>query len=174
MMSRIARLAALASAFAFVALPLAAQSATDAAGIEQPTAKNAFYVELGGNGIFYSLNYDRLVTPNVAARAGVMLFRAEDNESNGVGVVVAPVVVSYLFGEGNSHFEAGLGLGLATASIDHVDFGEEFDQTVYGTGVLGYRYQPETGGVVFRAGLTPVFNAENFAPWIGLSIGYAF
>jgi hypothetical protein len=172
-MSRIAYIAALASAFASIALPLAAQSAGTPA-IEPPAAKNAFYVELGGNGIFYSVNYDRLITPHVAARAGVMLFRAEDNASNSVAVAVAPVVVSYLFGEGNSHFEAGVGVGLATASIDHVDFGEDFDQTLYGTGVLGYRYQPRTGGVVFRAGLTPVFNAENFAPWIGVSVGYAF
>lgn len=173
-MSRIARIAALASAFACIALPLAAQSVSDKSAIDQPTAKNAFYVELGGNGIFYSVNYDRLITPKVAARAGLMFMRAEDEVSNSVEVAVAPVVVSYLFGEGNSHFEAGLGVGLATASIDDVDFGEDFDRTVYGTGVLGYRYQPKAGGVVFRAGLTPVFTTDDFAPWIGVSFGYAF
>jgi len=172
-MSRISRIAALASAFACIALPHAAQSAGPPA-LDPPMAKNAFYVELGGNGIFYSVNFDRLLTPHVAARAGLMFFRAEDEVSNSVAVVVAPVVVSYLFGEGNSHFEAGLGAGLATASIDDVDWDEDFGQTVYGTGVLGYRYQPKTGGVVFRAGLTPVFTSNDFAPWVGVSVGYAF
>jgi hypothetical protein len=173
-MSRIARIAALASAFACIAPTLAAQSVSDKSSIDQPTAKNAFYVELGGNGIFYSVNFDRLLTPRVAARAGLMFMRAEDEVSNSVEVAVAPVVVSYLFGEGSSHFEAGLGVGLATASIDDVDFGGDSDRGVYGTGVLGYRYQPKTGGVVFRAGLTPLFTTNDFTPWIGLSFGYAF
>lgn len=178
-MLRIARIAALASAFACISLPLAAQSASleSAAGREEPSApsaKNAFYVELLGNGLLYSVNFDRLVTPHVSARGGLMFMRAEDNEENSVEVAVAPVVVSYLFGEGNGRFEAGLGVGLATATIDEVDWDTDKANGVYGTGVLGYRYQPLKGGVVFRAGLTPIFTTDQFTPWFGLSVGYAF
>lgn len=175
-MSRTARLVRLALAFA-ASLPLAARAAT-AQEVQPALARNAVYVELLGNGLLYSINYDRLLTPNAAGRVGLMFVTAEDDQGDSGTVAIVPVMGSWLWGDGNSHFETGIGLALATASFD---FADEFDvdesggaTTVYGTGVLGYRYQRPGGGFVFRVGLTPVFTTNDFAPWFGLSFGYAF
>jgi hypothetical protein len=179
-MSRPSRTAALALALA-AALTARAASAQDAAP-SPITARNAFYVELLGNGLIYSVNYDRRLTGHVAGRVGVSFATAEDSEGDRATIGLAPVMGSYLFGEGNSHFEAGLGMLLATASVDEIDPGGGEDpfvggdggSTVFGTGVLGYRYQRPGGGFVFRAGLTPIFTTSDFVPWFGVSFGYAF
>ncbi|HEU0053131.1 MAG TPA: hypothetical protein VFQ39_08130 [Longimicrobium sp.] len=178
-MSRIVRTAAL------VALAFAAAGTTRAAAQAAPaavTARNAVYVELLGNGVLYSVNYDRRLTDNVAGRVGVSFLTVEEDDGDRGTLAMAPIVASYLFGEGNSHFEAGLGVLLASASVSDVgdDEGEDwFDLSgsasgVLGTGVLGYRYQRPDGGFVFRAGLTPIFDTEDFIPWFGVSFGYAF
>lgn len=174
-MSRTARAARLALALA-ATLPLAAGPA--AAQEAQPTlARNSVYVELLGNALLYSVNYDRLLTPNLAGRVGLMFVTAEDDEGDSGTVAIVPVMGSWLWGDGNSHFETGIGLAVATASfdIDELDVDESGGGTgVYGTGVLGYRYQRPGGGFLFRVGLTPVFTTNDFAPWFGLSFGYSF
>ena len=182
-MSRLARTAA-AFALAFIAAGPGARAAAaqEAAPAPAPIpARNAFYVELLGNGLIYSVNYDRRLTDNLAGRVGFAFVSGEDSDGDRASIVIAPVMGSYLFGEGNSHFEAGLGVLLASASVEDVGSGDEdwFDETVegstvLGTGVLGYRYQRPDGGFVFRVGLTPVFTTSDFAPWFGISFGYGF
>lgn len=139
-----------------------------------PTARNAFYLELGGNALLYSINYDRLFTDRISGRVGVMFFGAADGESS-AGVVGTPIMANYLFGEGNSRFEAGAGVLLVSGGIDNVEGyeDEDFSGSV-GTATLGYRYQRPDGGFVFRAGLTPIFSLDGIAPWFGISFGYAF
>ena len=158
---------------ALVALLATAGSAA-AQSPAPPAAPNAVYVELLGNGGIYSLNYDRLLTSKVAARVGFMGLAAAD-ETGSAGVVAAPVMVSYLFGEGNSHFETGVGVMLAAGGVVNVEgFENESFSGAVGTATLGYRYQRHGGGFVFRAGLTPLFDTSGIAPWFGLSFGYGF
>jgi hypothetical protein len=138
------------------------------------TARNAFYLELGGNAILYSLNYDRLFTDRVSGRVGVMFFGAADKDSS-AGVVATPIMASYLWGEGNSRFETGAGLLLVSGGIDNVEgYEDEGFGGAAGTATLGYRYQRPAGGFVFRAGVTPVFSLDGIAPWFGISFGYSF
>jgi len=160
-----------------VMLALLALIGTSAAAAQEralPAAPNAVYLELAGNGLLYTLNYDRLLTPNVAARVGFMgLGAASDSAS--AGIVAAPLMVSYLFGQGNSHFETGLGVMLAAGAVDEVEgFEDESFSGAVGTATIGYRYQRPGGGFVFRAGVTPFFDTGGIAPWIGLSLGYGF
>ena len=139
-----------------------------------PKAPNAVYFELFGNGLLYSLNYDRLLTPKIAARVGFMGLAAADDSSS-AGVIATPLMVSYLFGEGNSHFETGIGVMLAAGGVESVEgFEDESFCGAVGTATLGYRYQRPGGGFVFRAGVTPMFNTSNVAPWFGISLGYGF
>jgi hypothetical protein len=139
-----------------------------------PTARNAFYLELGGNTILYSLNYDRLFTDKVSGRVGVMFFGAADEDSS-AGVVATPIMASYLWGEGNSRFETGAGLLLVSGGVENVEgFEDEGFSGAVGTATLGYRYQRPAGGFVFRAGVTPVFSLYGIAPWFGISFGYSF
>ena len=157
---------------------LIALAATAGSGAAQdralPAAPNAVYLELGGNGLLYSLNYDRLLTPRVAARVGFMGLGAATDSVSG-GVIAAPLMVSYLFGEGNSHFETGLGVMLAAGAIDEVgELEDEGFSGAIGTATVGYRYQRPGGGFVFRAGVTPLFDTSGIAPWVGISLGYGF
>jgi hypothetical protein len=134
------------------------------------TAPNALYFELLGSGGLYSINYDRIVADRFALRIGFSAF--EFCLFTCTSVVTAPVTASYLVGEGSHSLE--LGIGLLGVSSDS-------DGTVVGTGVLGYRFQPLDGGVVFRFTATPFFGRGlsddgkfEAVPWVGSSIGGAF
>lgn len=162
--------AALALALALSAAGTAA--AQDTAG---PTvASNTFFVELGGNALAYSLNYERFFTPKLGVRVGGMYLQADDDAGESVNVGLFPVMATYLLGPGNSHFEIGGGLGLATAGVEDIDIGNDRASTVYGTATFGYRYQKPEGGVMFRAGFTPIVASGNIIPWVGVGVGYAF
>jgi hypothetical protein len=138
-------------------------------------ASNTFFVELGGNAAVYSLNYERFFTPKIGIRIGGMYLRADDDIGGEVGVGLIPVMATYLLGQGNSHFETGAGIGFATAGVSDTDLGEDWgDSAVYGTATFGYRYQKPEGGVIFRAGFTPLFADGTLVPWAGISVGYAF
>jgi hypothetical protein len=162
--------AALALALALTAAGSAA--AQDAAGPR--VASNTFFVELGGNALAYSLNYERFFTPKLGLRVGGMYLRADDDAGESLDVALVPVMATYLLGPGNGHFEIGGGLGLATASFEDADIGNDRGSEIYGTATFGYRYQKPTGGVIFRAGFTPLIGSGGVLPWAGVSVGYAF
>lgn len=148
-------------------------AAQDTAGPR--VASNTFFVELGGNAAVYSLNYERFFTPKLGVRVGGMYLQADDDVGDRVGIGLFPIMATYLLGEGNSHFETGAGIGLATAGVSDTDVGEDWgDSGVYGTATFGYRYQKPEGGVIFRAGFTPVYASGTLVPWAGVSVGYAF
>jgi hypothetical protein len=133
-------------------------------------ANNAIYLELGGNGLIYSLNYDYRFNTDWSARAGVMYLPIED-----VTLTIVPIIANYLYG--NNHM-LEIGAGIAYVGISFETDDDEFfsfsGSGVVGTGTFGYRYQKVDGGFVFRAGITPIFGAGGFLPWAGLSLGYAF
>lgn len=109
------------------------------------------YVELGGNVLWPgSLNLEVMLTPELAVRVGAAPGAA------------FPLMLNYLQGRGPHRAELGLGVLLGA--------GED----VYGTGTIGYRYQPRDGGLVLRAGITPLLDNGAVAPWAGLSIGISF
>ena len=139
-----------------------------------PTARNAFYIELLGNGLLYSVNYDRLFADQISGRVGLMVIGAA-NDSSAAAVIAAPIMANYLFGRGNSHFEAGVGITLMTGAVENVEeIEDEGFSGAVGTATLGYRYQRPDGGFIFRAGLTPFFGRGGIVPWFGLSFGYGF
>lgn len=158
-------------------LGLLGWTAAPAAAQERvPPSPNSVYVELLGNGLLYSINYDRYMTPHLTGRAGLFVLAASDSDGDGGGAVIAtPLLVNYLFGTGSHHLETGVGVTLAAGAIE--DLEDEVDDSfsgAMGTATLGYRYQRPTGGFVFRAGVTPFFGAGGVVPWFGISLGYAF
>ncbi|HET7229834.1 MAG TPA: hypothetical protein VFJ16_07525 [Longimicrobium sp.] len=167
---------ALAAVAALTAGTAAAQTATPTPEpVAGPVAKNTFYVELLGNAAVYSLNYERFFTPQLGIRVGGMFLRGEDDSGDEATIGIFPVMATYLLGEGNSHFETGLGVGILTASANIDEIDEDFSGSdLYATATLGYRYQKPTGGVIFRAGFTPAYASGTFIPWVGASVGYAF
>lgn len=157
----------LALAATATSTPAVAQDQRPASGVE---AVNAVYLELLGNGIFYSINYDRRFGDAFGARAGL----------GGVGNAGAvPITLNYLLGGTRHHLELGIGPLIVYGPETFED--EQGDLVtgattlaVLGTGTFGYRFQPDTGGFVFRIGLTPFFSTGGILPWAGLSLGYAF
>jgi len=138
--------------------------------------KNQIFLELGGDGIIYSINYERLLTENIALRGGIgitpgMIFI--DGTFFGI-----PLTVSYLIGGGRSKLELGLGVTYFTVE-DAAIFGIPAGDFSFAalTGIVGYRGSSRDRGFVFRIAFTPLYNSDfnpSFVPTGGISFGYAF
>jgi len=170
--------AAAALAALALSLPAAAQQEP-----EHRSKHNVLYLELGGNALIYSINYERFFTDDLAVRlgAGFMSVTASDNlngSSARVSLLLAPLMLGYTGARSGSHaFEVGGGLLLAHAGASVKDTGgTDFASgtEVWPTATLGYRYAPLGGGFHFKAAFTPVLASQNFLPWFGLSAGVIF
>ena len=125
---------------------------------------NAIYVELGGNGFIYSLNFDHKFAQHASWRIGARVLPMRGgNLSN--SFLLLPTMINYLAGSGNSRFELGAGLLHGFHSIGYF---------LSGTATIGYRYQPMKGGFNFRIGFTPLISGYGILPWVGISLGYGF
>lgn len=166
------------SALISITLAFALTSALPAQA--QPSAKNTIFFEGLGNGILYTINYDRMVADTWSARVGLMQISVDeiDVDSGGltqatVSLRLVPITANKLKGEGNHKLELGIGPMLILVSGDIEDTGGIDGAGVGVTGTVGYRYQRPDGGINFRIGLTPLFT-PSFLPWGGLSLGYTF
>ena len=136
-------------------------------------AQNVF-VELGGQGLLFTANYDTRFSKRrdgLGGRAGIgYISIGGDNAST------VPLSLNYLLGKGRQFFEIGLGATLlATSGNDNSFLFNENNSNIIGTMSFSYRLQPIDRGFSFRAGLTPIFNKNFFIPYYaGLSLGYSF
>jgi len=158
-----------------------------------PIAPNAIYLELLGNGLFYTINYDRLLSPDVGIRVGfgyLGLGAGNSTTTNPDGTtsdnsisarfIVVPATLNYFICSqdhrgrvGSNKWELGLGILYINVSVDF--FGFQGTGSVIGeTATVGYRYQAYDGGFIFRIGFTPVYIVSRFQPWGGLSLGFGF
>jgi hypothetical protein len=114
---------------------------------------NTLFVEGFGNGKWYSLNYDRLLSSNVALRVGFNFTPA------------VPVTLSYLLRVSSSdHIELGIGILPTFGASPALD----------GTAILGYRYQQPNGGLFIKAAITPFLGTSGITWWAGGAIGLTF
>lgn len=151
------------------------QTISNAQSTSSNFKQNQLYLELAGNGLIYSLNYERLLSKNFALRFGFGI-------TPGVIFVEGtyihiPFTASYLVGSETSKFEAGIG-ATYFAGTDVEIFGlPAGDQSlIFVTGIIGYRYI-SPGGFVFRIFFSPLYSSEadpNLIPTGGLSFGFAF
>ncbi len=143
-------------------------------------AKNAVYLEVLGNGGAYSLNYERAFSPKFLLRVGFASWSSSAPFGGDESITTIPVMINSLFGTGNHKFEGGLGFLLGGEKHSGNEAWPESSDTIFAlTGVAGYRYQKPSGGIIFRAGLTPFLNLgdseyPDFNFSAGGSIGYAF
>lgn len=155
------------------------------------SAKNSMFVELGGSGVMYSLNYERFFLQDAAVRVGAMYFGISSSATSGTTTdsasaswLAIPILAEYTgVRQGNHALELGVGIEpmhfSATASSDGT-FGAANGWLMTGTAAIGYRYQNPAGGFLFRATFTPLFvfspaqGGSAFVPWGGVSFGYSF
>jgi hypothetical protein len=160
-------------------------SATTAPAPAGRTARNSLFLELGGNGGIYTVNYDRVVNERFSVRAGVgyMSIGATVTSSNGsqgsasVSMLAIPLMANFMLGNDNHKLELGGGLTLFYLSGSSSSSGNFVSGSGFapiGSLVAGYRYVPQDGGFTFRVGFTPLISTEDFVPWGGISFGYLF
>lgn len=146
-------------------------------------AKNAVYLELAGNGGAYSVNYERAFSQKFMIRLGFASWSSSEPFGGEESKTTIPIMVNSLFGNGNHKIEGGLGFMLGsekyTGDVSQTGRPESKENIFALTGTAGYRYQKPSGGIIFRAGLTPFINLGdseypdfNFSG--GASVGYAF
>jgi hypothetical protein len=150
----------------------------------EPPAPNVISLELLGNGLLYSVNYERLFPAwNLGLRAGASFFMDKISSANGSGDLVLasfPLVASYFIGTPRHKLELGLGATILYSEAASDSTGTKFEGSVSGLGVaatavIGYRLMPIGRGLTLGAGFTPLLRAtKGFLPWGGVSAGYAF
>ena len=151
----------------------------NAAG-QNPTTnfkQNQVYLELGGCGLTYTINYERLLSENFALRGGIgitpgwFLFDG--------AIFTIPVTGSYLIGNGFSKLELGLGATYLTTTDIEV-FGllpAGSSSLIAFDGIIGYRGGRPQGGFIFRIAFSPMYSPEfdpEFIPYGLISFGFSF
>ena len=152
-------------------------------------ATNTIYAELGGHGMFVSLNYERTVSGPVLLRIGLSEWSACGWTGECNHTTAVPIGASYLIGGLPELLGGGrgrwieLGAGLIPGWKGS-GRGEVENRNLFVSvgGSAGLRRQPPEGGVMFRAALTPVltlgtddgFPSRGFMLFGGISLGYAF
>lgn len=139
--------------------------------------KNNVFLELGGNGLSYSLNYERNIWDsyknNFSMRIGFALYKDPKTE------FTLPILFNYnrsLSKNKIHHMELGIG---TTLNSDYSLY-DEFIINPFISGQIGYKYIKNH--FLFRMNYTPLIEVDNgrayllglFYIWGGISIGYSF
>jgi hypothetical protein len=143
---------------------------------------NAVYAELLGNGLDYSINYERFLGDwPIGFRGGASFLSVPISQASGSGnlkLASFPFVASYYFGSTRHKLQLGLGTTLLYSVASSDSTGVQYGGTglaVGATAVIGYRYVPRCHGFTFGAGFTPLLrSSKGFLPWGGVTAGYAF
>ena len=160
--------------------------------------RNTIYVEVFGQGLNGSINYDRLCRLDKKVRTsfsvGAVIVPMTERFGDGAYLGV-PASYNFLFGKRRNHLELGMGFTVLavknyyTSNNSFLPFSTYYS---YFTPKLGYRFQSPKGGLFFRFTLTPMFafinhsslysSTEYFSnvanldyrafPWFGVSAGW--
>lgn len=148
--------------------------------------RNSIYVELLGSGVLYSVNYDHRIGNKLSIRAGLSMWSIKSLDFiifqlNDIKFRSFPIMINYLAGNGSSKLELGAGImpTYISSSVGTVFYMIKISASGHRTifpliGTIGYRYQPEEGGIVFRAGVSPSLSSGDGIFNIGISFGYGF
>jgi hypothetical protein len=166
-------------------------------------APNAIFFELGGNCLLGSINYERQLNDSYSLRVGIAPLVIVDPDSH---LYIATFLGNTLFGDSlhNSPFwgsalhnvQLGIGMTVITGTRK-IDFsstssavsssanrsGDDYPNVhtyLVPTADLGFRYQPQNGGVMLQMSFTPLLFINNsgasytFLFYAGISLGYVF
>ena len=139
--------------------------------------KNAVDIAIGGNGLFISTNYSRivLVKPNYFINTLVGIGTIPS-----VGGVTLPHQITFNIGKNSSYLELGIGGTFWSGKSNSSGYSET---------VTSYQLSPIIGwrknfknNLVFRAYANPLFHISgeyfiedySVVPYAGVSLGYAF
>ncbi len=150
---------------------------------DKSPAKNAAFIELGGNGALYSLNYDRIYYYKEKIKLSARLGFAINPRGKLIeqGYVIEQNMILL---PNPHHVEAGLGVSIQRQYNERCyTVGEyKWENILYAAARLGYRYQKQDDGLFLRVAITPIFMQQSdcgfdafyFQVWGGISIGMSF
>lgn len=161
----------------FYQQPIFAQEISS--GHEPSDNASQIYIEAGGPGLIYSVNYDGRFSFNedgFGFRLGV-----GGAYWHGSGHIDIPIQVNYLAGADGKYLELGAGAtyapGLNLFGNSH-SYPDLHYADYFGTCTLGFRMQPERKqGITFRIAFTPIFSVSSspgYFPFVGVSCGIRF
>lgn len=182
-----------ASLFRFCFIPLflllslqQAHAQKLAVGAEKGTNNHIIYIELGGAGYYYTVNYERLLF----SKQKVGLFARIGFEyipfGGGDKLIHFPIGANFTYGQRKHRLEAGFAALFRMDFSPGVGFGEGFYLTdpptrIFLTPSVGYRFhaKPNEWGETFflRVTFTPIIGMDvfqskpYFLPHAGISIG---
>lgn len=147
--------------------------AQDEKPYREPTGLNNWYVELGGSGLFYSFNYEKVLTRSdrwgwvgsigLGYNPGTYtLLNSVDLKG---GTFMMPFHTAALYGPNKEKIELGMGFTMLAQSIDN--------REIVPHGVIGFRVV-ETNKVCFRFSYTPLIRSGEIINWFGVSLGRNF
>lgn len=161
-------------------------------------AQNTVFFSIGGNGVLYSLNYDRSWRTGgskMSASLGFTYLPDAGTVQHGAYSLSIPAQWNWYHGEKN-HVEHGLGLsylsGWNSSSEDYTDVVIRSQTLDLFIKPVGYRYQRPQGGFFFRFNillkislveLNPAWTEHikddaspppQTLPWLGIDLGYSF
>ena len=149
------------------------------AQIEIIGKKNLMFLELGGAAGYGSVNYELLVKKlqkmKLSARVGLSSLKFRDFQNEFNPDIIVPISINTYFGY-NHHIE--LGVGQVFSSIiyaDKVNFEPRRRNNLSTNISIGYRFQKEAPGTVFKIAYTPIIqNNRVFTNWFSAAIGQFF
>lgn len=150
---------------------------------DKDPAKNMAFIELGGNGGLFSLNYERQYYYRDKLKLGLRGGFAPSFN----GIYIEQVYLlehNVILFRNPHHLELGLGLTLQRRYNERPNSPDHYfwESILFSVWRCGYRYQKQDDGFFLRAGLTPVvtshdalgFHPGYFQLWAGVSVGISF
>ena len=130
------------------------------------------YLEAGGLGLLYSINYEGSIQNNITIRIGIGSYQFNGYPFGPASFTGIPLIVNYLIGDGSDKIELGIGAEYVNLQNIHNPFGDYAG--IVGAASIGYRNQPKGRGFNFRFVLTPFFTLKTASANIGISAGVNF
>jgi hypothetical protein len=143
---------------------------------QSKTKLNTVYFELGGNGLFTSINYERQLLKNTGLNfhVGTGIYGVQST------YLTIPFGIKYLFKvkNSNSYFDLGFGATYSKADVRlyaSIKRNSGYIQTNFWNYIpnVGYRRLTKKN-LMYRIAITPILNHNDFLPFFGFSIGKCF
>jgi hypothetical protein len=143
--------------------------------------KNSVQAELGGHGLFYSLNYERILFNGKRFKTSGQVGFAYYPPSTGIIDLWIPVEISELISIKKHHIELGIGYVIMNESRrgENNSVSSRKWEGLYSSRI-GYRYQKPNGRFLLRVSFTPLFGHLSdseifeFHPLGSVALGYSF
>jgi hypothetical protein len=144
---------------------------------QKQTKLNTVYFELGGNGLFSSINYERQLfkTVRLNFHVGTGIYGVKQRH------LTVPFGLNYLIklNKSNSFIDLGFGATYIKADVKLYLIVDNKNSNQKGTNYWNYipsvAYRKLTKrNLMYRFSLTPVINQYGLLPFLGFSIGKSF